>query len=79
MNKVIELTKEELEECKREAADDAVFKYEVLHKQRILFKIINGLPDKVTSMYTQLKSIWGLLFILFSVIIGLCVTCAQGK
>ena len=71
MNKIIELTKEELEDCKKEAANDAVFKYEVLHKQKLLFKMLNGLPERVASLWGQSKCQWGLLVALFLLLIGI--------
>lgn len=65
MHNKIELTKQELEDCKKEAANDAVFRYQVLHDTKLLFKILNGLPERVSSLRSQAKCIWTLLLVLF--------------
>lgn len=71
MNQKIELTEQELEDCKREAADDAVFRYKVRHDTKILFKILNGLPEKVAALWTQNRYHWILLIVLFGILAGI--------
>ena len=68
MDKHITLSKEELRELKDDAADDAVFRYKILHGLKMLEKRFDNHEDtssifreKVTSIRTQVFFQWFLL------------------